>query len=81
MSGEDENNEAVDLHSGIMAFESKHFSQAMQLLSPIADQGDPEAQYRVAIMYQGGLAQALELGVERDHDGRCALLGSRSCAR
>ena len=58
MTNQDENNEAVDLHSGIMAFESKHFSQAMQLLSPIADQRDPEAQYRLAIRYQGGLGMA-----------------------
>ena len=56
--GDYTDNEAVDLHSGIMAFEAKHFSRAMQLLSPLAEQGDPEAQYRVAIMYQGGLGMA-----------------------
>ena len=43
--GEYNDGEAVDLHSGIMAFEAKHFSRAMQLLSPMAEQGDPEAQY------------------------------------
>lgn len=44
--------------SGIAAFEAKHFSKAMQLLSPFADQGNAEAQYRMAIMYQNGLGVA-----------------------
>lgn len=45
----------MDLSSGIAAFEAKHFSQALQLLSPLAEQGDAEAQYRLAIMAQSGL--------------------------
>lgn len=45
----------MDLASGIAAFEAKEFRRAMQLLSPLADQGEPEAQFRVAIMYQNGL--------------------------
>ncbi|ACL73255.1 conserved hypothetical protein [Thioalkalivibrio sulfidiphilus HL-EbGr7] len=48
----------MDLHSGISAFEAKHFSRAMQLLSPLAEAGNAEAQYRVAIMCQNGLAGA-----------------------
>ncbi len=45
----------MELSSGIAAFESKHFSQAASLLSPLAEQGNPEAQYRMAIMAQNGL--------------------------
>jgi len=45
----------MDLNSGIAAFEAKHFSRAMKLLSPIAESGSAEAQYRLAIMYQNGL--------------------------
>lgn len=45
----------VDLASGVAAFEGKHFSRAMQLLSPVAEQGNPQAQHMVAIMYQNGL--------------------------
>ena len=41
--------------SGMAAFEAKNFSQAMRFLSPIAEQGDAEAQHRCAIMYQNGL--------------------------
>jgi len=44
-----------DLSSGISAFESKHFSVALRLLSPLAEQGEPEAQFRMAIMFQNGL--------------------------
>lgn len=45
----------MELSSGIAAFEAKHFAQAIQLLSPLAEQGQPEAQYRLAIMAQNGL--------------------------
>ena len=44
----------MELASGIAAFEAKEFSRAMQLLRPLAEQGDPRAQYRVAVMAQVG---------------------------
>jgi uncharacterized protein len=53
-----EQNEGVldmDLSSGIAAFEAKHFSTASSLLGPLAAAGNPEAQYRMAIMAQNGL--------------------------
>ncbi len=46
---------AMDLASGIGAFEAKNFSQAMRLLGPLAENGVAEAQYRLAIMHQRGL--------------------------
>lgn len=45
----------VDLASGIAAFEAKEFRRALQLLQPLAENGEAEAQYRVAIQYQAGL--------------------------
>lgn len=45
----------VDLASGIAAFEAKEFRRAMQLLLPLAESGTPEAQFRVAVMWQNGL--------------------------
>ena len=45
----------IELASGIAAFEGKHFAVAMQNLSPLAQAGNVEAQYRVAIMQQNGL--------------------------
>lgn len=50
-----ENIPEVDLASGIAAFESKNFAQAMRLLGPLAERGAVEAQYRLAIMHQVGL--------------------------
>ncbi len=47
--------EDMSLDSGLAAFEAKHFSRAMQLLSPLAEVGNAEAQYRVAIMLEAGL--------------------------
>ncbi len=44
-----------DYASGVAAFEAKNFSLAMQLLSPVADAGNADAQHRVAIMCQNGL--------------------------
>src|SRR5690606_30934248 len=54
MSDEDD----VNFNSAMSAFEAKHFSRAMQLLSPFAEQGNAEAQHRMAIMYQNGLGMA-----------------------
>jgi len=48
-------NDDMNLSSGIAAFESKSFAQSLALLGPIADAGNAEAQYRLAIMYQNGL--------------------------
>src|SRR3989338_1496888 len=45
----------MERSSGIAAFEAKEFSRAMQLLMPLAERGEPQAQYRVAIMAQVGL--------------------------
>ena len=45
----------MTMASGIAAFEAKHFARAARLLSPLAEQGDVEAQYRMAIMMQNGL--------------------------
>lgn len=48
----------IDLSSGVAAFEAKEFRRAMQLLLPLAERDEPEAQFRVAIMYQNGLGTA-----------------------
>lgn len=45
----------MELASGIAAFESKQFSRAAGLLSRLAERGDQEARYRMAIMAQNGL--------------------------
>ena len=45
----------MNLASGIAAFEAKEFAKAFQFLSPLAETGNAQAQYRLAIMYQNGL--------------------------
>jgi len=47
--------ENQDLTSGIAAFEAKHFNTAYPLLKPLAEAGNNEALYRMAIMCQNGL--------------------------
>lgn len=54
-SNESFNSLDMSLSSGIAAFEAKHFTQALQLLSPLAESGNAEAQYRLAVMAQNGL--------------------------
>ena len=49
----------MELSSGIAAFEGKHFAIAAQTLSPLAEQGNPDAQYRMAIMLQNGLGMTV----------------------
>ncbi len=48
-------NRAMELESGIAAFETKNFAHATKLLSPIAEEGNSDAMYRMAIMLQNGL--------------------------
>jgi len=45
----------ANFSSGIAAFETKSFKQAMQFLQPLAYEGDAESQHRCSIMYQNGL--------------------------
>jgi TPR repeat protein len=52
---DDITNQDMDLASGIAAFEAKQFSRATGLLAPLADQGNVDAMYRMAIMAQNGL--------------------------
>jgi TPR repeat protein len=47
------------LQSGISAFETKQFVRAYQLLYPLAEEGNVEAQYRLAIMAQNGLGMVV----------------------
>lgn len=48
----------MDLASGIAAFEAKEFRRALQLLTPLAESGNADAQFRVAVMCQNGLGMA-----------------------
>ena len=48
-------NRSMELESGIAAFETKNFAHAIKLLSPIAEEGNADAMYRMAIMLQNGL--------------------------
>lgn len=56
--------EEMNFSSGLAAFEAKHFSRALQYLSPFANDGDAHAQHMLAIMYQNGLgvAQSDDIG-------------------
>ena len=47
----------MDLASGIAAFEAKEFRRALQLLTPLAEDGNADAQFRLAIMCQNGLGR------------------------
>ncbi len=57
--------EELNFSSGMAAFEAKYFARAMQFLKPLAEQGNADAQHRVAIMYQNGL------GVTRNEEQAC----------
>ena len=49
----------MDFNSGMTALADKHYTQAIKLLSPLAELGVAEAQHRVAVMYQNGLGTTL----------------------
>ena len=64
------NDADMNLASGVAAFEAKEFRRAFQLLAPLASRGEPEAQFRVAVMSQNGLGgvvnEALAFSAMRD---------------
>lgn len=45
----------VDLERGLSAFQKKDYAQAFQLLKPLADKGNTEAQRKLGVMYRHGL--------------------------
>ena len=55
MNQSSDDTQSINLASGIAAFEAKHFAQALGLLGPVAESGNEDAQYRLAVMYQNGL--------------------------
>ncbi len=55
MSDAEIDKQQINLASGIAAFEAKNFAQSLGMLGPLAEQGNVDAQYRLAIMYQNGL--------------------------
>jgi hypothetical protein len=59
------------LNSGISAFEAKDFTTALRLLSPLADEGIAEAQYRMGMMFQNGLGRVknVEAGIKSNGAG------------
>jgi TPR repeat protein len=59
MGNNEEFSKIPNLEEGLAAFEARDYTKAFELLKPIAEQGDAEAQCIVASMYQ------LELGIER----------------
>ncbi len=44
----------ADYESGIAAYEAENYDEAFQILKPLADNGDSEAQYQIAEMYKYG---------------------------
>ena len=45
----------MELASGVAAVEAKEFRRAFQLLTPLGEAGEPEAQFRLGVMCQNGL--------------------------
>lgn len=42
------------LEDGHTAFEAKHYQEAYKLWKPLAEQGDPDAQYNLGLLYMNG---------------------------
>lgn len=50
-----------DLEKGLIAFESQNYTQAFNLLKPLAEEGNAEAQCIIANMYHLGLGIEINL--------------------
>ncbi len=55
------------LADGIAAFEGKHFAIAQQILGALAEDGNAEAQFRMAIMQQNGLGMVANIAKAFDN--------------
>lgn len=44
----------IQLDAGILAGEAQDYSEELRLLSPLANKGDPSAQYHIGLMYLNG---------------------------
>jgi uncharacterized protein len=53
------------LSKGLAAYEQQQYEEALKLLLPIAEAGNPEAQFRVGGIYDGGY------GVQQDEETAC----------
>ena len=71
----------IDLASGIAAFEAKEFRRATQLLAPLAEAGNPEARFRLAVMYQNGLGNVRNEAMAFDWMRRAAVEGNHGLAQ
>ena len=49
---------ADGLSDGIAHFEQRDYQSALELLRPLADEGEPRAQYVIAVMFLNGLIKA-----------------------
>jgi TPR repeat protein len=66
---------SADIDAGMTAFEQGDFEAAAAELRPIADRGDPRAQYILGVMYHNGLAVPLDAGKAAELFRRAALQG------
>ena len=60
--GKAETSSAAEAEEGLAAFQKRDFDEAFEILLPLAEKGDAEAQFKVGFMYVHGR------GVDRDFD-------------
>lgn len=63
---------ANDYLDGIRAYQNQHYARALEILMPLAQQGHPDAQLHLGMMYDNGL------GVSKDPD-QAELWYNRAC--
>ena len=49
---------AGDLADGISAYDTHQYEKAFQILKPLAEKGNPEAQRKLGVMFRHGLARS-----------------------
>ena len=66
MDKKQQENYEADLNSGVVAFDTKNFAMAYQLLSPLAIMGDAESLWRIGMMQMNslGMVENRKLGFE-----------------
>ena len=66
------NHTAKTLNDGLVAYKQRHYREAAEIWTTLAEQGDAEAQYSLGVMYKEGI------GVPQDH-GKAINWLKKSC--
>jgi len=72
---------AASFEDGETAYEQHDYKTAMELLQPVAEQGNAQAQYKLGLMYDNGFGVKADTALAADWYRRAAVQGDKAAER